>query len=236
MEEPAQRPAMDRSRGCGRRRRRGRVTMSKYEDACDGRTDDEQQERARRAASSRSHSRAILLAEPVVVDGVRPEVADRVDLAFPDGKHEVDLTIGAQIEVQREAATGMRRLSLEPRRAGGTHADDRAVLRLESGRRRPVVRQLPRLVVDRVRPLTLAAAAIDEGVAADARPHVRSILSGRPVALRTSASVETSMRSGPTRPSGWTVQAAGVDDPQPAARTASTTRALFTPPLSASRT
>jgi len=44
----------------------------------------------------------------------------------------------------------------------------------------------------------------------------RSTLSGLPAKCRTAASVETSIFSGPIRPSAWTVHDAGVDDPQPA--------------------
>src|SRR5207302_6110718 len=64
----------------------------------------------------------------------------------------------------------------------------------------------------------------------------RSTLSGLPANCRTAASVETSIFSGPIRPSAWTVHDAGVDDPQPAdTKTASTRRRRFTGVYSAPR-
>src|SRR5438270_8928864 len=64
----------------------------------------------------------------------------------------------------------------------------------------------------------------------------RSTLSGLPAKCRTAASVETSIFSGPIRPSAWTVHDAGVDDPQPAdTKTASTRRRRFTGVYSAPR-
>src|SRR6266540_6926089 len=102
------------------------------------------------------------LAETVVVHGVRPEIADRIDPPVPDGEHEDVLVVVPQMDVTREATAGEQFLSLEAGRARGRHSDSRAPLGRETGRLRPVVGQSASGLIDGITRHALPATAVDQ--------------------------------------------------------------------------
>src|SRR5919198_6649725 len=100
------------------------------------------------------HRRALLhlrgLAEAVVVDRVRPQEDDLVDLSAPDREDERVVRVPPQVEVERVPAPGKELPPLAPCRLRGGHADAGAVARHEAPRGGLEVRQLPGRVADRV--------------------------------------------------------------------------------------
>lgn len=102
------------------------------------------------------------LAKPLVEDGVRTQVRDRVHPAVRDGQGELVMVVPADVDVEAVAAARHGPAPLSSRRHRSAHPDARATRRHEPGRGRREVREPSGRDVDRVGRLAARAAAVVE--------------------------------------------------------------------------